>query len=83
MESEMLMDEVVRLLRQGCSVTLRVTGKSMCPFLMPTRDKVLLCPALSFRNGYGYLAAYGGWKSVADGSMQPGCSIGQGSEDYP
>lgn len=51
MESEMLMDEVVRLLKQGCSVTLRVTGKSMCPFLMPTRDKVLLCPALSFRIG--------------------------------
>ena len=51
MEGEMLMDEVVRLLKQGCSVTLRVTGKSMCPFLMPTRDKVLLCPALSFRIG--------------------------------
>lgn len=51
MEGEMLMDEVVRLLKQGCSVTLRVTGKSMCPFLMPTRDKVLLCPGLSFRIG--------------------------------
>ena len=51
MESEMLMDEVVLLLKQGCSVTLRVTGKSMCPFLMPTRDKVLLCPALSFQIG--------------------------------
>lgn len=51
MESEMLMDEVVRLLEQGCSVTLRVTGKSMCPFLIPARDKVLLCPALSFQIG--------------------------------
>ena len=42
-----------------------------------------VCAAQNLRNGYGYLVAYGGWKSVADGSMQPGCRIGQGGEDYP
>lgn len=45
------MDEVALLLKQGSSVTLRVTGKSMYPFLVPTRDKVLLCPDRSVRIG--------------------------------
>ena len=56
MEIESLMDDVALLLSEGYSVTLRATGYSMYPFLVPSHDSVLLCPAGSFQIGDVVLA---------------------------
>lgn len=42
MESKLLIEEILQLLSEGYSVTIRATGYSMYPFIKPNRDKVVL-----------------------------------------
>jgi len=56
MPNAVLLPEVVRLLRQGHTVTLRLRGYSMRPFLEDNRDRALLIAPTSPRVGDPVLA---------------------------
>ena len=51
MPNHILLEEVRRQLRAGHTVTLRVKGNSMRPFLESGRDKVLLAPPQAVKIG--------------------------------
>lgn len=54
--NERFLPEVVRMLDEGHTVTLRLKGYSMRPFLENNRDKALLAKAGSIRKGDPVLA---------------------------
>ena len=54
--NEILIPEIIRLLEQGHTVTLKVKGYSMRPFLEHERDDVLLAAAKDIRIGDAVLA---------------------------
>lgn len=49
--NEQLLPEVERMLAHGTTVTLRVKGNSMQPFIVGSRDSVVLIPATHLRKG--------------------------------
>ena len=56
MKSDRVIDEAVALVRDGYSVTLPVTGRSMLPFIIGGRESVILAPPSSLRRGVVALA---------------------------
>jgi SOS-response transcriptional repressor LexA len=56
MSNAVLLPEVVTLLEEGHTVTLRLRGRSMRPFLEDNRDKALLKKTTSARVGDAVLA---------------------------
>lgn len=52
----MLLPEIVRLLNEGHTVTLRLRGFSMRPFLEDSRDKALMTKAVNPKTGDPVLA---------------------------
>lgn len=55
-KNELLLPEVEEMLKEGHSVTLRLTGHSMNPYLVNRRDKALLVRAEATRVGDVVLA---------------------------
>lgn len=49
--NEILLPEVVRLLKEDERVTLRVKGNSMLPFIVGERDSVVLGPVRTLKKG--------------------------------
>ena len=56
MKSDRVIDEAVALVRDGYSVTLPVTGRSMLPFIIGGRESVILAPPADLRRGLVALA---------------------------
>ena len=56
MKSDIVIDEAVALVRDGYSVTLPVTGRSMLPFIIGGRESVILAPPADLRRGLVALA---------------------------
>ncbi|MCR4774675.1 MAG: S24/S26 family peptidase [Prevotella sp.] len=54
--NEVLIPEIVEFLNEGHTVTLRLRGYSMRPFLEDNRDKALLIKAVTFKKGDAVLA---------------------------
>ena len=59
MPNAVLLPEIVRLLDEGHTVTLRLRGHSMRPFLEDGRDKALLTKAIHPKKGDPVLAEIG------------------------
>ena len=59
MQNSEFLPEVVKLLDEGHTVTLRLRGVSMRPFLEDRRDKALITKAKAVRRGDAVLACVG------------------------
>ncbi len=59
-----IIDEVLRLVDDGVSVTLPVTGRSMLPFIVGGRDSVILQKPISPKRGDVVLALVDGRRYV-------------------
>lgn len=57
--NRILLEQIRNLISEGHSVTLRVKGYSMRPFLEHERDKVVLTPATDIQPGDAVLAQVG------------------------
>ncbi|MEG1866538.1 MAG: S24/S26 family peptidase [Bacteroides sp.] len=62
--NELLLPEVERMLVSGTSVTLRVKGNSMQPFIEGDRDSVVLVPPARLQKGDIVLARLAGCRYV-------------------
>lgn len=64
MPNNILLPEVERLLHNGTTVTLRVKGNSMLPFIVGDRDSVVLAPVSRLQIGDIVLACLAGNRYV-------------------